>query len=308
VRYVTLTAAIAAASLALAPGLAGAAPNKRLLKADFPAAMAAWPSGGLVYGELGTGRIWRVTATGHRGSKPLAQVRVSTDGLKGLLGLAVDAHGAVFAAYTTKTNQHLVVDRVFPGNRIRVWLGPTAGDEANGGRLAFAHDGRLLVVTGDRDRSIRVNRTGDPIVPTWPGFGGEILSLDPAGPRAQTPVVLSHGFFNPFGLAVTPSGAVWATDNSIGDDEHLFRGDQAPATAPAVKLPQVAPAGLAVIGENDLYVCGFSSGRLDHYRVGADGRPKRAGRVAGACQIGVTLLVDGRLAYANQNEIRVLAP
>jgi hypothetical protein len=53
--------------------------------------MAPLPRGGLVYGELASGRIWRVSADGRRSRRAIARVRVSTNGLRGLLGLARSA-------------------------------------------------------------------------------------------------------------------------------------------------------------------------------------------------------------------------
>jgi hypothetical protein len=302
---------VVAVSVVIAMVPAAAAARSRLfIRADFPAAMAALPHGGLVYGELVSGRIWRVDAGGHRSRVPIARVRVSSNGLKGLLGLAVDARGRVFAAFTSAgRNQRLLVERVAPGRTTLVWTGPPAHSEANGGRLAFTPTGRLLVSLGDRDRSITVSPTGTPIAPPWPGLTGSIISLDPNGGSSQIPMMLATGWFNPFGLVVTRSGAVWVADNAVGDDEHLARADLGPTPQRAVKLPHVAPTGVAAVGEKDLYVCGFVSHRLDHYRVGIDGIPHMTGKpLSSDCAIGVIRLSDGTLAYANEHTIRLVQP
>jgi Glucose / Sorbosone dehydrogenase len=298
-----------AALLATAP-VAAAARSRLFIRADFPAAMAALPHGGLVYGELVSGKIWRVDAHGHRSRAVIARVRASSNGLKGLLGLAVDPRGRVFAAFTSAgRNQRLLVERVSPGRARVVWRGPPAHSEANGGRLAFTRAGRLLVSLGDRDRSITISPTGGPIAPPWPGLTGSIVSLDPDGNSSQIPTSLATGWFNPFGLAVTPSGAVWVADNAVGDDEHLARADLGPKPQRAVKLPHIAPTGIAAEGERDLYVCGFVSRRLDHYRVGADGVPHVSGKpLARDCAIGVIRLSDDQLAYANEHSIRLVRP
>lgn len=145
--------------LVLLASAAGAS-GRLLLRADVPAAMAPLPSGGLVYGELRTGRIFRVDSHGRRSHRPLARVDVSTDGYKGLLGLAVNRNGTVFAAYTTPApDERLVVARVWPHSTRMIWRGPRAGVEANGGRIAFAPSGRLVLTVGDRLKSLNVTCT-----------------------------------------------------------------------------------------------------------------------------------------------------
>jgi hypothetical protein len=291
--------------MALTPAAADARSGRLLLKANFPAAMAAIPHGGLRYGELATGRIWQVDATGRRSRRPLARVSVYTRGLNGLLGLAVDRRGRTFAAWTNQ-RQTLMVAKVYPGPAKLVWKGPAAGDEANGGRLAFARDGRLLLSLGDGDRSI-TGPFDNPMFPPFPEWSGRIVSLDPNGAGTQVPRALASGWFNPFGLAVTPSGAVWVGDNAIGDDDHLARADQGPKPTAVSHIRHSAPSGLAAIDDHQLVLCGYASSRLDRYRIGADGLAHLSGRpLATDCQIGVIRLSDGRLAYANEKEIRTL--
>jgi hypothetical protein len=65
--------------------------GKLLVHANFPAAMAPLRGGGLIYGELTTGRIWRVSKIGHRSRHPIVRIRhIDSEGLRGLLGLAVE--------------------------------------------------------------------------------------------------------------------------------------------------------------------------------------------------------------------------
>src|SRR3954453_9406501 len=145
-----------ATTIALLVGLAvtaSPAHGKLLALANFPAAMAPLPGGGLIYGELTTGKIWKLSKKGHRSKHPIARVRhVASEGLRGLLGLAVDKHGRVFADWTG-TDRIIHVARVTPGRQRAVWSAGRDGEEANGGRLAFGKDGRLIVSVGDRDRS-----------------------------------------------------------------------------------------------------------------------------------------------------------
>jgi hypothetical protein len=94
-------------------------------KADFAAAMVALPGGGLLFGERATGRVRRADADGRVMVAPVAEVDVSTRGQRGLLGLAVDRAGRVFAAWTA-LDGHLLVGLVAPGSRRTVWRGPAS--------------------------------------------------------------------------------------------------------------------------------------------------------------------------------------
>jgi hypothetical protein len=299
-----------AATLAIVAGALSAAPahGKLLAHAKFPAAMAPLRNGGLVYGELMTGRIWKLSNTGHRAKRPLARIHgIATEGLRGLLGLAVDRRGRVFADWTGHDGI-IHVAQVAPGKQRAVWSPGHDGEEANGGRLAFGKDGRLIVSVGDRDRSVQPGPTG-PIGPAFPGFSGGIFSVDPDGGPSQTPQLLAPGFFNPFGLAVTPSGDVWATDNAITPDTDLIARVHDGTAEPFAYMAHTAPSGLAAIDDHTLAVCGFVSRRLDRFVVADDGTAHVADPpIAQGCSIGVIRLADGRLAYASQMKISVVRP
>src|SRR3954454_1131409 len=170
-----------------------ATPARRIVRANFPSALAALPHGGLVYGELASGLVWRVSSSGQRSRRPVASVNVSTFGLRGLLGLAVDRRGRIFADWTG-TDHRIHVAQVAPGRTRQVWSPGVDGQEANGGRLAFGRDGRLIVSVGDRDRSTQPGPPDSPpIGPAFPGFSGGIYSLDPDGPPSQSPTLLASG-------------------------------------------------------------------------------------------------------------------
>ncbi|TML00989.1 MAG: hypothetical protein E6G41_17140 [Actinobacteria bacterium] len=287
---------------------APAAHGKLLAHAKFPAAMAPLPGGGLIYGELASGKIWRLSKAGHRSKHPIAHVRhVATEGLRGLLGLAVDKKGRVFADWTG-TDGIIHVAKVAPGRQRAVWSPGHDGEEANGGRLAFGKDGRLIVSVGDRDRSVQPGPNG-PLGPAFPDFSGGIYSVDPNGPPTQTATTLAPGFFNPFGVAVTPSGDVWATDNAITPDTDLITRVHDGTAEPFAYIAHTAPSGLAAIDDHTLAVCGFVSARLDRYAIAADGTAHVSGPpIAHGCTIGVIRLSDGRLAYAGTNSIHVIRP
>jgi len=298
-------ARLAAVGILAALTAVPAAHGKLLVHANFPAAMAPLRGGGLIYGELTTGRIWRVSKTGHRSRHPIARIRhIDSEGLRGLLGLAVDKKGRVFADWTG-TDGFIHVARVAPGKRRAVWNAGHDADEANGGRLAFGKDGRLIVTVGDRDRSVQPGPNG-PVGPAFPGFSGGIFSVDPNGPATQTPTTLAPGFFNPFGLAVTPSGDVWATDNAITPDGDLIARVHDGTAEPFAYMAHTAPSGLAAIDDHTLAVCGVVSRRLDRFVLADDGTAQVSGApLAQDCTIGVIRLSDGRLAYANETGIYV---
>src|SRR3954447_20088458 len=133
-----------AAAIALLAGLAataGPADAKLLTQANFPAAMAPLPGGGLIYGELTTGKIWKLSKKGHRSKHPIARLRQpASEGLQGLLGLAVDKHGHVFADWTG-TDGIIHVAQVAPGKQRAVWSAGRDGEEANGGGRPVAEEG-----------------------------------------------------------------------------------------------------------------------------------------------------------------------
>lgn len=265
--------------------------------AAFPSTLVALPDGGLLYGELRTGRIMQVNGSGRLLPDPVATVPVSTGGQRGLLGLAVDATGEIYAAWT-QPDGRITVGQIRPGALRTVWEGPPSAQIANGGRLIFSPQGALVTGIGDTEHP-------------WagPDLDGAIFELDSQGTRDQTPRVVSTGWHNPFAIAFTPGGDLWVADNAPGErDERLTRGDlpDAPVT---VLPPHTVPSGLAALSERDLVVCGFRSRTLQRYRISLTGPAEPFGSpLARDCALGVVVLVDGRLAYATEDDIRFMAP
>jgi hypothetical protein len=290
-------------ALVLAAALSGcgseasppATAGRSLGRAPRASALAVTPDGTLLAGALQTGEI---AAFGPR-TASLPRLRVATGGQRGLLGLAVDPRGRVYAAYTRRGDGRILVDRIAPGAARRIWTGPRSATLANGGHLAFAPDGRLVIGIGDLQDAAR---TPDPSTPN-----GKLLALR-IGSRNLRPAVLSTGWNNPFAFVFTPDGKLWVADNSPGRRaERLARGDLGGGPAQVSDIERkTAPSGIAAISSTALAVCGFVSGLLDRYRL-KQGRWRLAGTIARGCRYGVALLPRGRLAFSTGSEIRTVA-
>jgi hypothetical protein len=298
-RTVVLVASVSVIAAGIASGLLGRSQTGTVLvpRSAFPAAMEALPGGGLMFAERQTGRVREVTASGSVGEKPLAQVTVRADGQRGLLGLARTPEGDVFAAWVDPAGS-LLVGRVAPGPVRVIWRGPATRRQSNGGRIAFTPDGRLVVGVGDLLERELVNDPGAP--------NGKLLLLDPNGEESQKPEVHSSGWNNPFAFAVDEDGTAWVADNAPGPEpERLARVSPGGVVTVLAELPaRTAPSGLARV-PGGLLVCGFRSRALLAYRLRGTALGEHL-TLAEDCALGVVRLADGRVAYANEREIRVL--
>jgi glucose/arabinose dehydrogenase len=275
--------------------------------ADQPAALAVAPDGSLLIGELDSGRILRVASDQLDRDRPeateYARLDVATDGQQGLVGLVGLDDGIVLAGLSQRVGDEVlqrIVQVVPGGDPVAVWDGPVAADQAVGGRLAVAADGRVLIGLGDF-----LEGSADSFGPDEPY--SKLLSVDPAGPADQTPQVVSSGWNNPFAFTVGPDGAIWVADNSPGEvPERIARGDR---EGPSVDLSgQRAPSGVVVLGTDELAVCGYLSGQLElvPLREGVPGEPTAV--LSESCTLGVLALGGGRLAVAAEDGVHLLAP
>ena len=256
----------------------------------------------LYFGERLTGRIRRVLPSGRLVAEPVVTIPVvgSISDQRGLLGFARTPGGRMFAAGVRPGDQRLVVFEVFAGAPLRlVWVGPVTADRANGGALAVARDGSLLIGIGDLLASPAL--ADDASVPNR-----KMLALDVDGSADQQPRVLSRGWNNPYAITVDAAGVPWVADNAGGRDrERIGRADRPAADArPLGKAGETrAPSALVSLGRNRLGVCGFVSRRVDEVRV-VNGAAALTGRVvAKPCAEGATRFPDGRLVTATEDAI-----
>ena len=277
------------------PDRASGAPASRvLIEAPPSAALSRHADGGLLVAPLAGGPIGFVRRDGRLIDSRFRTPPVRTDGQRGVLSLALSPEDVLYASGTPRGSDRLVVGILGRRGSAVIWNGPRTTQAANGGHLEFEPDGRLVIGIGES--KLR------------PGASGAILSLDPNGPPNQVPRILSTGWNNPFAFAFTPDGDLWVADNATGrQPERLARGD-AGKPYDVTNLPRKhAPSGLAALPNGDLALCGVVSGTLDRYRHQSDGQWKRIGTIATRCRYGVALLTDGRLAYAEDDAIRVVS-
>jgi glucose/arabinose dehydrogenase len=165
--------------------------------------------------ERETGRILELLADGD--TRTVGTVPgVVAIGESGLLGLAVDTEGRLYA-YSTGSSGNRVQRFALSGEAGSLRLGspvtilsgiPSAANH-DGGRIAFGPDGMLYVGTGDAAQSEQAQDRSS--------LAGKILRLNPDGKvPADNPfpdsLVYSYGHRNVQGLAWTADGRMWATE------------------------------------------------------------------------------------------------
>jgi glucose/arabinose dehydrogenase len=266
-------------------------------------ALTVTPDGGLVYGELQTGVVWRLDAPGRasggtdgydREPEVVARLEVATEGQRGVLGLAF-VDDRLFASWVRPGDLRLVVGELGGSGEPRlVWEGPVTAETANGGTVVAPADGTLVIGIGDlRDPE----RVADPAAPN-----GKLLVLDPDGPPEQLPKVRSGGWNNPFALTLdSDRQGIWVADNHpLDTPERLALDVGAPEVA---ILPRgTAPAAVATDGRR-VWVCGNKSGALLAYERGG----RKLAELGPTCRTGLALLPDGRLVWANDAGLELSA-
>lgn len=165
--------------------------------------------------ERDTARILELAADGS--ARPIGTVDgVTSFGEAGLLGLAVDQQGRLYA-YSTASEGNRIQRFDVTGAPGSLSLGQPetildripAASIHNGGRIAFGPDGMLYATVGDASRRERAQDLGSP--------SGKILRMTPDGAApADNPfpgsLVYSYGHRNPQGLAWADDGTMFATE------------------------------------------------------------------------------------------------
>ncbi len=188
---------------------------------NFPVALAVAPDGRIIFNELKSGRT-RIIQNGTLLPNPFSTLTVATDGEQGLLGLALHPdfpnQPLVYVYHTYRDSANRLFNRVVSfkdqgniGADMQVILDRVpAAIIHNSGILAFGPDGKLYVSVGDATQESRVQDTSY--------LNGKILRLNPDGtfppdnPYPRSPV-FALGFRNPFGMAFSPGGRLYMTDN-----------------------------------------------------------------------------------------------
>ncbi len=192
------------------------------MELDFPAGIA-FDSDGTMYVSERAGRIM-VVEDGSRRADLLATIPTITSGETGLLGLAVAPDDSFLYAFATAPDgASNRVHRVpLPrGEPAIVVDGLPASGYHNGGGVAFAPDGNLLVTNGEQHDSDRAQQPGE--------LGGKVYRYTPQGdvpgdnPFGDS-AAYAIGLRNPFGIAIDPvSGNAFVTENGPSSHDEIDR-------------------------------------------------------------------------------------
>ncbi len=261
----------------------------KLVAAADVVSIEGLPDGRIRYAQR-TGTVYELTSRRADKSIELVQLPVDTEDQRGILGMATDDTGRLFASWVD-TKGVLLVSLVESGLSTTVWTGPQTAAKANGGHLVMDSHGQLVIAIGDLSQG---------------GARGVFYQLNPNGDATQTPKVLSKGWNNPFAYDITGLDHLWVADNSPGTQpERIGRGDT--GNIIGTLSIKTAPAGLAVLSETNevttVAICGFVSQRLDRWQI--TDKVTLAQPLATNCTTAVTLLPDGRLAYATVDSIMI---
>ncbi|MFL5827967.1 MAG: PQQ-dependent sugar dehydrogenase [Thermoleophilaceae bacterium] len=211
-------AAAAAACAAISPGVpaAEARVHAEVVASGLvvPWEIAFMPNGSALVTER-PGRVRLLERGARLVHRPVARIRVSTQGEGGLLGLALDPRFArnhfVYLFFTAGSEMRLERWRL-AGSRLErqrsLVRGIRAGRVHDSGRIAFGPDGRLYASTGD---------AGEPMLAQDPtSLNGKFLALTPRQYRGTggRPAVVSIGNRNAQGFDWQPgSGRLVSTEH-----------------------------------------------------------------------------------------------
>lgn len=296
-----LVSVLAAMTLVVAgadpAGAARARPELVMDGLASPTNVAIARDGRIFLAEQATGDV-RIIEDGVLLPAPFDHVDVVAGAETGLLGLAL--HPAfpdrpwVYVYYSDAADGRNRLIRILAdGNRGTDRQNlidglETANGYHNGGDIAFALDGSLLLSVGEAHESARAQDPND--------IGGKVLRIEadgtlaPDNPFGPDNPVYSIGHRNSFGLCVDPAtGNLWETENGPESDDEVNRvvaggnygwpdqlgpGGEPPHLDPVVDYPSaIVPTGYAV-WQGDLYLGSYATGMLHRIRLPAE--PGRA--------------------------------
>ncbi len=272
--FIVLIAALFNRSPAITPSQNLSAPVTVVASSlDTPWEIAFLPNGDMLVTER-PGRLVRIGK--DRKVIPISGVKETSEG--GLLGLAYkDNH--IFLYLTTVSNINQVVrydlkDDELSNEKILVDNIP-AGQNHDGGRIAFGPDGNLYITTGETGNSS--------LAQDKKSLAGKILRV--VNGEVE---IYSYGHRNPQGLAWDNNGNLWSTEHGrsgvqSGFDElnlikqgsnygwPTIQGDQSkPGMEPPIinSGPTItwAPSGLAYL-KGSLYFAGLRGEALYKYEI-----------------------------------------
>lgn len=274
------------------PSGSGLNKPKKIADADSPTSLAVDADGKLYFTEL-EGRLKILEPDGK--THTVAEFNVSTDGERGLLGLALHPKFPnppyAYVFLSPGSNDSISEVRRFEirdgrAGEMRTILKLPAGDDCchKGGRVTFGPDEKLYVSVGDNQIPKASQDRND--------LRGKILrynddgSVPADGPFGENPV-WAIGLRNPFGMRFAPDGSLWVTDNGpSGNDgpsccdelNKIERGGNygwpdryGPNDSSSLWLSGKEPAvptGVAVIAEGVAF-CTYAWERMLIYRDGS---------------------------------------
>lgn len=201
------------------PGGSGGAVLTEVATLGTLTAMAVDPATGTAFAAEREGRVQVVDLASGQVTGPVVDLsdETSTDGERGLLGLAVDPDGThLYLSYTNRDGHTRVDQMAIDGadvdvdSRRELFAIDQPYPNHNGGHIAFGPDGRLYLGLGDGGAG------GDPL-----GAGqdpdnllGKLLVLDPGGGDAE---IFLWGVRNPWRFSWDrETGDLWLAD--VGQD------------------------------------------------------------------------------------------
>lgn len=258
--------------------------------------------GAVVYGDNGTGEVWRISSAGIRDTSPLARLSISSSDGTGFRGLVVNENNNVFASYIG-ADLRFRVARIERGQSEDIWAGPSlpAGNlnQARiGGQLTVTREGRILTGLGDFNNP---NQAAEEDSPT-----GKLITLSPSQRETQRPNIIASGFSNPSALTYDQGGSLWVADGYGSNPIKVFRVSNSGQRGPETETGHTGVAtGFTRFSEQELALCFSDNTQLQRFLIQDSTRAVPGRVLASDCTGGLTQTTDSRLVYSNTTGLGV---